>query len=176
MERLFFAGLKHSGKTTFASLIAKCFDIEFKDSDDLVLERIPTDSVRSFYKEFGKERFMEEEYLALDDFLSANVSAIVALGGGASDNAKLLELVKRKGKLIYLVRNEEDMLPVILKDGIPPFLDSSDVKSSFHELYARRDRIYRENADLTIDLGPYRDIDETLSMIIQKLQEAGYGC
>lgn len=173
MVKLFFAGIKHSGKSTFARLVAESLSLSFADSDDLVLERIKSDSIRSFYREYGKERFMEEEYLAIKDYCGNN--AVIALGGGASDNDRLLSLIKEEGKLIYLKRREEDMLPVILKDGIPPFLDKDNPEKSFHELYARRDRIYSENADLTIELGPYGDKGKTLELILTKLKESGYG-
>ena len=83
----------------------------------------------------------------------------------------LLERIREEGKLIYLHRSEKDMLPVILRDGIPPFLDENDPEKSFHELYVRRDRIYRENADLLIELGPYGDMDETYRMISRRLGE-----
>ncbi len=172
MVKLFFAGIKHSGKSTFARLVASSLALSFADSDDLILERIHSDSIRSFYRECGKESFMEEEYNAIKDYKEDK--AVIALGGGASDNAKLLSLIKKEGKLIYLKREENDMLPVILADGIPPFLDKENPEKSFHELYARRDRIYSENADLIIDLGPYGDKEKALDLILSKLKESGY--
>ena len=36
------------------------------------------------------------------------------------------------------------MLPVILRHGVPAFLDPDDLQGSFHALYQRRDAIYRE--------------------------------
>lgn len=172
MIKLFFAGIKHSGKSTFAKLVAESLSISFADSDDLVLKRIHSDSIRSFYKKYGKERFMEEEYNAIKSYKEDN--AVIALGGGVSDNAKLLALIKNEGKLIYLKRDEKDMLPVILEDGIPPFLDKDNPEKSFHDLYTKRDRIYNEHADLIIDLGPYGDKDKTLKLILAKLEEQKY--
>ena len=66
------------------------------------------------------------------------------------------------------------MLPVILKHGIPAFLDKDNLESSFHEVYVKRDSIYTEEADLIIDMGPYRDKAETAEMVIEKLKENGY--
>ena len=73
-----------------------------------------------------------------------------------------------------LNRDEAAMLPVILKHGIPPFLDPERLEESFHELYQRRDRIYRDIADITIDLGPYRDKKETAQDLVSALEEKGY--
>lgn len=165
-------GLKHSGKTTFAKLYACHASLAFEDADYLIQKRIKPLTVREYYKAKGKESFMELELDAVDDFLlSYDRPFVLSLGGGASDNTPLMERVRRSGKLIYLYRKEEDLLPVILKDGIPPFLDGSDVEGSFHKLYGRRDAIYRRYADRIIDLGPYIDLEENFRLLLRHLKE-----
>jgi Shikimate kinase len=167
---LFFAGIKHSGKTTFARMTAAHYGLPHIDNDDLILSLIEEESVREFYKKHGKEAFMETEVKALSDYLDKHIDSVISLGGGASDNQALLSLVKAHGPLIYLRRAEKDMLPVILRDGIPAFLDKDDPEGSFHELYERRDRIYRENAALTVELGPYGDKGEVLARILDAIR------
>lgn len=174
MARLYFTGIKHSGKTTQARLAASLLSIPYADSDDLVLSLTGAESVREYFKEHGKDKFMEAEREALSAFLNNNDSFILSLGGGAADNAPLMQLMKKTGKIIYLKRNENEMLPVILKHGMPAFLDPEDVEGSFHKVYARRDAVYSEAADLVVDLGPYRDKEETARMLVEKLKENGY--
>ena len=173
MVKLYFTGIKHSGKTTQARLVSERLSLPFSDADDLILQEINT-SIREFYKEYGKEAFMEKEYEAVSRYEKENDSFILSLGGGASDNTALMRLMKESGKIIYLKRNESEMLPVILKHGIPAFLDKDNLESSFHEVYVKRDSIYTEEADLIIDMGPYRDKAETAEMVIEKLKENGY--
>lgn len=175
VNNLYFVGIKHSGKTTFASRCAKRLGVVFSDSDDLILERLQGESVRTYYKREGKEAFMEKEKEASLSFIHGQDSPfILSLGGGASDNKDLMDALKNSGKIVYLWRKEEDMLSVILKHGLPAFLDKNDPSSSFHLLYERRDRLYRDVSDITIDLGPYGDKDETEEKIIQILKEKGY--
>ena len=167
-------GLKHSGKTTFASMYSESEGVMFSDADYLVMKMIKPLSVREFYRTHGKDAFQEMEYEAVDDFLLSNeTSFIMSLGGGASDNTPLMERICNEGISIYLYRREEDILPIILREGIPPFLDENDPEGSFHEIFLRRDRIYREYADLIIDLGPYRDIEETFGYLLRSIKEAG---
>lgn len=173
MVRLFFTGIKHSGKTTQARLVARALGLEAYDSDDLVLSAIKEESIRDFYRTHGKEAFMEAELSAVDGFVRTHPSFVLSLGGGASDNEGLLRLMKDSGKIIYLVRNENDMLPVILKHGLPAFLDKDDPEGSFHALYERRDSIYRAWADIIIDLGPYGDREETAAAVAAALEENG---
>lgn len=175
MENLFFVGIKHSGKTTFARRLGEKLSVLFKDSDDLILSSLNGESIRNYYKKEGKESFMEKEYEGVRTFITTTPSPfILSLGGGASDNLHLMNLLKNSGKVIYLSRDEDDMLPVILKDGIPPFLDSNNPVSSFHQLYTRRHKIYKEFSDLQINLGPYGDKDKTLALIYNTLKENGY--
>ena len=170
MHNIFFAGIKHSGKTTFARLLAEKLNLPFVDSDDLILKSIASVSVREFYKQNGEKAFKKVEAESVKNYVSSITRTFVmSLGGGASDNDELIEIVKGNGRLIYLVRPEEEMLAVILKHGVPAFLDEKDLKGSFHALYSRRDKIYREKADLIIDLGSYRDKGETFLFLLEKM-------
>ena len=118
---------------------------------------------------------MEVEKESVSSFLSSAPSSLVlSLGGGASDNTPLMEEMKGKGTIIYLRREKEDMLPVILRNGVPAFLDKDDIQGSFSALYERRDGIYRRYADLIVDLGPYGDKDQTENLIYGALKEKNY--
>ena len=152
-------------------MVAAMLGLEYADADDLVLETLAGESIREAYRREGKEAFARRELSAVSDFLNRHDSFILSLGGGAADNTELMDTLKEKGTIIYLAREEKDMLPVILRHGIPPFLDENDLEGSFHALYQRRDRIYREYADLTIELGPYGDREETAEKTAAKLRE-----
>ena len=171
--RLFLLGIKHSGKTTFGKLLAKKYGITGSDSDDLVLKEIAPESIREYYAEHGKESFQEIEYRAIDNFLEENKEQdfVLSLGGGVSDSPETLDLLKGKGILIYLKRSEGEMLSVILKHGVPAFLDAKNIENSFHKIYQERDSIYSAAADLVIDMGPYRDREETLLFLDEKIRE-----
>lgn len=170
-KAIIFSGIKHSGKTLFARNTAHRLSLPFFDMDDLILKRNSVSSIREFYIERGKAEFMSEE---LASYLSlSSPPFVLSLGGGAADNTLLLdEIKKREDLLIYLKRDEKLLLPVILKDGVPPFLDKEDIRGSFHELYVRRDRIYSNSADIIIDLGQYGDKEEKTNLILEKIREA----
>ena len=174
MAKIFFAGIKHSGKTRMAKLVSQMLGMECIDADDLVLPLLEGFSVREYYRNNGKEAFMEKEYEAVKRYAEGNDTFIMSLGGGASDNRDLMAFIKENGCIIYLCRDEKDMLPVILRDGIPPFLDERDPEGSFHRLYEERDGKYRAYADLVLELGPYRDKKETAESILEALKEHGY--
>ncbi len=174
MARIFFTGIKHSGKTKMAKLVSVILGKESADSDELALSRLDGLSVREFYRTRGKEAFMDTEYEVVREYVETHQDFILSLGGGAADNRKLMDYLKENGRIIYLRRDEEDMLPVILKHGVPPFLDHDDIKGSFHRVYFERDMKYSKYSDLTLDLGPYGDKDRTAGMIAEALKERNY--
>ena len=98
----------------------------------------------------------------------------LSLGGGAADNMALMDLLKESGSIIYLRRDEKDMLPVILKHGIPAFLDPDDLEGSFSRIYRERDGVYRRYADLVIDLGSYGEREAAADRVIEALEDKGY--
>jgi shikimate kinase len=104
---------------------------------------------------------MKLEYAALSSFLAfceaskipgIDEFVILSLGGGASDNGRLLSLIEKTGQLIYLFLPEQVLYSRIEQGGIPPFLDPANPKKSFHNLYTYRDAIYRERADTIVEL------------------------
>ncbi len=172
MEHLYFCGIKHSGKSTLGRLAAQALEYSWVDLDDLVLQDIaPCRSIREFYQRAGKESFMEEEVQALRTFLSTRKTPyIISLGGGASDNQALIELIKESGKLVYLEVEEPVLLERILKGGIPPFLDHSDPQSSFASLYERRHARYSNICDIMVRLPNYPDVRDTARFLVDTLK------
>jgi len=166
--------MKHSGKTTLASLSANLLDYPFFDTDQLILPAISPLSVREYYKEYGQNAFIDMEAKVLSDAIALSEKAIISLGGGVCNNEKAISLMKENGKIVFLQRNEKENLEKVLKHGIPPFLDPNDVEGSFHRLYIERTEKYLGFADLVIEVGPYRDKKETAEFVIEKLKENGY--
>ena len=94
MAKLYFLGIKHSGKTTQARLAAEMLGKTSVDADDLVLSYLGTDSIRTYYKENGKEAFMLAETEAVKAYVDEYDNFIMSLGGGASDNPSLIKILK----------------------------------------------------------------------------------
>ncbi len=175
-KNIIFSGIKHSGKSLFAQLVASRVELPSYDLDDLINENIKEETIREFFIKNGKDKFQIEERRAYNSLLSSKPSPFVlSLGGGAADNTLLMDTIKNDNNyIIYLRRGEDLILKKILEKGIPPFLDKNDVSASFHELYIRRDRIYSDYADVSVDLGSYSDKAEKTELIIKSLKENGY--
>lgn len=174
MARLYFTGIKHSGKTLMAKLSSRILGLSAADADDLALPLLGGLTVREYYKANGKDAFNERQLEAVRDYASGHPEGVISLGGGAVEDKALMEYVKETGKLVYLRRDEREMFPFVIEHGIPAFLDPMDLEGSFHKVYQRRDELNLEAADLVIELGPYGDKQETAMKVVQALKEAGY--
>lgn len=168
--RLFITGVKHSGKSTWARIIAARLGVERADSDELILAS-GIESIRDFYRNEGPGAFMKAELDAVTSYIKSHDDFVLSLGGGAADNKALMDLIASSGTLVYLRRDEDLLLKRILTNGIPAFLDADDVEASFHRLFVRRDATYREHADIIIDLGPYKPVESQEDEVMRRIQE-----
>ena len=174
---LFFCGIKHSGKSTLGKHVARALRYEFQDSDDLILAYIAEtfkdapESIRAFFRQYGKQRFMAAEYAAITNYLSLRSSVerplLLALGGGACDNLPLMRhLQATTGSLCYIRQSEQVLFSRIMRSGIPPFLDSGDPQSAFHSLFVERDRAYSAAADHIFSIEGDQSISASVDMIL----------
>ncbi|MGD1822389.1 MAG: shikimate kinase [Pleomorphochaeta sp.] len=145
----FFAGIKHSGKSTHAKLFAKYKNLPFYDLDKYIEMNIKYESVRQLYSAEGKEAFMTAEYNCLQKLLDEKKEdKIIALGGGICENELAFNLCDN---LIFLDLDEKVLFERINFLGLPPFLEE-DPKNQFHQLYIKRRPLYIDRAKLTIKL------------------------
>ena len=174
MSRIFTAGIKHSGKTLLSCLAADRLGMDWADGDGL-FEKLAGVPARTYYREHGNKAFLEKQFEAVKAWTDGKDDYIVSLGGGVSDSPEFLSFIADTGKMVYIRRDEKAMLPVILQDGIPPFLITDEgVEEAFHKLYMRRDPIYSEHADIILDLHDYGEMEDAVNLLIAKLLEAGY--
>jgi len=174
-ERIFFlTGIKHSGKSNVGHYAATHLNLKasvnFIDVDDLIIEMLSPSyhSIRTFYEIEGKDAFMDVEFRSLHTFLrniKDNECYVIALGGGACDNAPLVDLMKTWGTVIYLSLQEKTLLQRIVKKGVPPFLDKNNIESSFHDLFVKRDGQYRIISDFVVSLADLESIESNGSRL-----------
>ena len=179
VPRVFIMGIKHSGKSTLGAMLARHVGGTFIDLDDVILQRFSRSrrgiftSVREVYRTLGPQGFAQIEAEAARQ-VSANPVPredvqVVALGGGTIENQRAMTCLDASGVFLYLVQQEQILYRRIIKGGIPPFLDSANPEASFHELFLRRDALYRQRADCIVDVSN-KNQAESLTAVIQSLK------
>ncbi len=156
-KTVFLCGLKSCGKTTIASAVAERTGCIWMDCDDEILKRNPKYvSCREMFMAVGEQAFRNEESIAVETMIklckAKEEMAIVSLGGGACDADNVLTTAKANGILVYLQQSEHVLFERMNAKGLPAYLNESDAKQQFHELYLRRNEIYSCFADYVLQL------------------------
>ena len=146
---LFLVGLMGAGKTTVGRQLARLTGKTFFDSDHEIEARTGV-RVSTIFEIEGEERFRAREREVIAE-LSAMKGIVLATGGGAVLSADNRRALSRGGVVIYLRANIDDLLARTQFDKNRPLLQIADPRAKLAELFAQRDPLYREVADIVVD-------------------------
>jgi shikimate kinase len=150
-SRLILVGMMGAGKTTVGRLLARRLKRSFIDTDEEIERRcgvrIPV--IFDIEGETGfraREAQMIAEMCALDN-------VVIATGGGAVLAAENRRMISACGVVVYLHARPPHLWQRVRHDRNRPLLATPDPLKKLESLYAERDPLYREIADLVIDTG-----------------------
>ena len=144
MKNIVLIGMPGCGKSTFGKRLAKKMGRSFYDADT-VLEEREARTIKDFFAE-SEDAFRAAETRTLA-YLAELEGVVIATGGGAVKRAENMELMKRKGVVVFLDRKPEPILGNIEGDARP--LLATD-KQRIFKLYEERIDLYRKYADKII--------------------------
>jgi shikimate kinase len=148
---IFLIGPMGAGKSTIGKLLAKALGRDFCDSDKEI-ERRTGVSIPMIFDYEGEAGFRRRESETLAR-LSERDAAIIATGGGAVLLPENRELLRRRGFVVYLKCSVDKQLERTHKDTNRPLLQTDNPRQRLQDLFAERDPLYSETADLTVDTG-----------------------
>lgn len=161
MRHVVLVGLMGSGKTTVGRRLAKRLDRGFVDADD-ALEEIADRTIAEIFAADGERGFRAIEADVLEELLEHHEATVIASGGGV-----VLSGENRR-------RLAQPNVTVVWLDGSPAFL-ASRVEAKAHRpllvgaeshrdvlarLHAEREALYREVADIRVDVEPFHHSEE----------------
>ena len=132
-ENIVLSGMPGSGKSTVGKYLAKAMNRKFIDTDEEIVKQTGKE-ITDIFAEIGNEGFRRIEAEVIARVSSENQGAIIATGGGAilrDDNVRAL---KRNGKIYFLNRPLENIVPTADR---PLALDRAALEARFRERYAR---------------------------------------
>ncbi|MEH6389591.1 MULTISPECIES: shikimate kinase AroK [Pseudomonas] len=149
MRNVFLIGPMGAGKSTIGRLLAKEIGYPFKDSDREIEARTGADIPWIFDVE-GEDGFREREQAMIAELVKED-GIVLATGGGVVMREANRQALGAHGLVVYLRTSVEQQLQRTAKDRQRPLLRTPDPEKVLRELMARRDPLYSEIADLTID-------------------------
>jgi shikimate kinase len=172
-------GMKHCGKTTLGSALAARWECPFHDVDRMIeqcneRETGKPSTVREIFSTGGEDRFRELEARVVCDLFmrldETEGSHVIAVGGRTALNTKVDALLSAMGLIVYLEVPPEEMFARVTRSGLPAFVDDSDPKKHFFELYRERAPHYRRLAALAVNLDRL-DPDAALEKLCRCIEE-----
>ena len=155
---LFFIGLRGSGKTTLASLIAGKLGASFLDTDDLVMERTGR-SIADSVQVHGWDEFRALEADCLRE-IGARQGRVVATGGGIVLLPENRELLKTSGRVFYL-QAEVGLLAARLREDPEqtrrPALSDLPLEEELARTLREREPLYLQCTDYLLQAGKTPD-------------------
>ena len=146
-EHILFVGFMGSGKTSVSRVVAKRAGLPLIDIDAYI-EQTQGRSVRQIFADEGEEGFrrIETQVMAA---LAYEPKSIISCGGGACNSAINRGILKALGTVVYLKVPLEEAIARISDPSTRPLLSGERPVS---EIYEERMPLYRDAADITINL------------------------
>ena len=145
---VFLVGMMGAGKTSMGKLLAKRLGKTFLDCDHEI-ERATGVKVTVIFEIEGEAGFRAREAKALVE-LARRKDIVLATGGGAVLSADNRKLLAENGVVVYLRAAAADLWSRTRHDKNRPLLQTADPRARLEQIYAERDPLYREVADIKI--------------------------
>ncbi len=149
-SNIFLVGLMGAGKTTLGRLLAKRLEKIFVDSDHEIEARTGV-GIPTIFEIEGEEGFRRREAQVIAE-LATRRGQVLATGGGVVIRPENRAQLKANGYVVYLHALPETLYERLRNDRSRPLLQTADPLGKLRALYAERDPLYRETADLVMDV------------------------
>lgn len=140
-----------AGKTTVGRLLARRLKRAFYDSDEEIERRCGV-RIPVIFDIEGEAGFRARETQVIAE-LCALDNAVLATGGGVVLAQENRRRIAARGTVVYLHARPSHLWQRVRHDRNRPLLATTDPQKKIEQLYAQRDPLYREVADLVIDTG-----------------------
>ncbi len=150
-RNVFLVGLMGAGKTTAGRILARRLKCAFHDSDQEIERRCGV-KVPVIFDIEGEAGFRQREASMVAE-LTALEDIVLATGGGAILSPASRRHLATRGTVVYLHAQPAALCERVRRDKNRPLLATADPLARLAALYAERDPLYREVADIVVDTG-----------------------
>ncbi len=132
-ENIVLTGMPGSGKSTVGKALAALLHRPFIDTDEVIVKKAGKE-ISQIFAEVGEAGFRDLETEAVRETANGNTGAVIATGGGAILREENIRALKRTGKIYFLDRALEALLPT---DDRPLASTVQAIRKRYEERYDR---------------------------------------
>jgi shikimate kinase len=149
-------------------VIARRLKLRFVDSDQEIEKRCGV-KIPLIFEIEGQAGFRAREIQAISE-LTTLERVVLATGGGVVLSAANRQRLAAAGTVVYLRADPQDLYERVRHDRNRPLLATEDCMATLRELYAQRDPLYREVADVVVETGA-QSVQALARVVLEKLEE-----
>ena len=166
-QNIFLIGLMAVGKSSVGRRLANVLDCPFFDSDEEI-ERRAGAAISWIFDVEGEAGFRDREQQVIDD-LSQREGIVLATGGGAVLRNANRQRLAQRGFVVHLHSPLDRLVARTQNDRNRPLLQADDPRKVLEELYAQREPLYAEIADLKI-ITAQQSVNGLVSQLAKKIR------
>lgn len=174
-DSIFMCGFMGTGKSKIGYELSKSLDFPFIDLDHYIEEQEES-TISEIFKKRGESYFREKEWEYLLQ-LTRSFKGVIALGGGALHNQRVVDHLKLHGLLVFIETPMDTILQRVMRNKKRPIVldGSGKLKSEetlFRELktlYSSREALY-EQAQIKFESDESLDIENQIQKLIEKIK------
>lgn len=171
-SNIFLVGMMGAGKTTLGKTLAQRLQLEFVDTDRILVERTGV-PVATIFEIEGEAGFRKRETQAIAE-LCEQQGCVVATGGGAILAEENRVAMRNNGTVVYLRARLENLWERTRHDSSRPLLATVDPRATLAHLLEIRDPLYKEAAHLIVDTGT-QSASALVARVVAALRERTSG-
>ncbi|HKK21532.1 MAG TPA: shikimate kinase [candidate division Zixibacteria bacterium] len=177
-KNVYLIGFSGSGKSTVGPLIARKLKMRFYDTD-IIIRRKFKKTIERIFRDIGEKGFRQlEEQVIYNVVTFIRPAKVVALGGGAFQNRKVVQLAKESGIVVFLSCSQAELFkrmnqvkdrPLLKVDAKTEAKREEALKKRISSLMRQRQDGYTK-ADIKISTSDRTPVQVT-NMLVKKIKQ-----
>lgn len=156
------------GKSSIGKKISKKLGLEFIDLDVSLRHRFHVDFLQDILEKMGENAFiLEEEKEVLR--LPFDHPVVISPGGSVVYSSEAMRYLQEHSVIIYLYDSYDAIYSRIQDNHTRGIVWKGE--TSFENLYRGREPLYRQYANIIIDLGPAFHLDTIVERVMISLED-----
>ncbi|NMB42906.1 MAG: shikimate kinase [Clostridiales bacterium] len=166
MKNIIFIGFMCSGKSTIGRVLAKEIGFDFVDTDRWISNKANM-TVGDIFKEKGEDYFRSLETQTIKEFCGTLDNTVISTGGGLPIKQENVPYLKELGRVVYLKVSRDTVIERLNPNIERPLLAVENKEEFIDELLAKRNPLYEQAADITIDTN-----NKSIATIVDEVRKA----